>query len=183
MCHFRVWNIALGSPSYWWTGGAGVVGAGTSRVKLLARRRPMLRFSEREPGRLEAVANFSTESCPARPDPRESDGAAASTVNPLTVADDKVWSRLTPAMSRCERCAVATRAQATCRAHSSRDWSSSVPAVAGREDVSREEEAGSSTGRPCSLGPGDTSIGVTSAEASPWAISMGSSAGWGQSTS
>ena len=35
-------------------------------------------------------------------------------------------------MSRCERCAVATRARAACRARSSRDWSSSVPAVAGR---------------------------------------------------
>ena len=38
-----------------------------------------------------------------------------------------------------------------------------------REDVSREEEAGSLTGWPCSQGPGDTSIGVTSTEASPWA--------------
>ena len=157
--------------------------AGTSRVKLLARRRPLLWLSEREPGRLVAAANFSTESCPARPDPRESDEALASTVNPLPVAEDKVWSRLTPAMSRCERCAVATRARAACRARSSWDWPSSVPAATGREDVSREEEAGSSTGRPGSLGPGDTSIGVTSSEASPWAVSMGSAAGWGQSTS
>ena len=78
------------------------MGAGTSRVKLLTRRHPLSRLSEQEMGRLVAAANFSTESCPARPDPRGSDETAASTVNPPPVADDKVWSRLTPTMSRGE---------------------------------------------------------------------------------
>ena len=54
---------------------------GTLRVKLLALRH-LSWLSERELGRLVAVANFITDRCPARPDPRESKETAASMVNP-----------------------------------------------------------------------------------------------------
>ena len=180
MCHFRVWDIALGSPSYWRIGGADLVRPGTFWVKLLALRH-LSWLAERELGRLVAVANFITDRCPARPDPWESKETAASMVNPLPVAD-KVWSRLTPAMSRLERCTVATRAQAACWACSPHDWPSPpyLPQQVLRTSPEKKRQVPRQDdpvhgGTKRHLNWGHLNRGIPMG-------SMGSSVGWGQST-